>query len=188
MNEVIEFLNKFFETEAEAIKASDVPDIETFNNKLEEMNKFLEKDVQNKLGLIPLNELKSEDYYNRVKNFPVPDPRFLFRIDTYDNKNHGKLYCCFVSDSNPDDWQAYLNLLVVSKIEGEFKVISVFFFSNKGGLDEKKWHFNAGNEEFMERIDGHYILNNNSLGERKEIKRLLEPSDDQDSMKEYNKD
>ncbi|WP_108808033.1 MULTISPECIES: hypothetical protein [Aquimarina] len=189
MEEVINFLNDFFQSEVNAIKASDQADLDNFNDKLEIMNQFLVDDLKNNLGMIPLKELKDPNYYERVKNYPPPDPRFLFRIDTYkSNDKDYYRYHCFVSDSNPDDWRSYLNSFVVDKEGGEFKIFSMFFFSDKGMGGDKKWHFNAGEDRFMNKENGQYLLNIESLGDRIEINRITEPSDDADSMKEYNKD
>ncbi|WP_024769963.1 hypothetical protein [Aquimarina macrocephali] len=187
MKEIEEFLNHFFEEEQKILNAYLKPNLENYNNTIDNIARFVVSKLENGFGA-KLNSLRDDSFYERVKNFPSPQKRFLFRIDQYETDNNDHLYHCFASDSNPDDWKSYLNSFVVGKVGGELKILSMFFFSDKGMGGEKKWHFNAGEDKFMNKENGQYLLNIESLGDRIEINRITEPSDDADSMKEYNKD
>ncbi len=188
MERIIKFLEDFFKKEVDAIKASDIPDLNDFNRKLEEMNQFLSDPLKNRFGMIPMEKLDSPEYYESVKDFPAPDKRFLFRIDEYETSDKKKLYICYTSNYNPDGWKSYFNCFIIGKINNEFKIFSKFNYSDRGMGGDKKWFFSGGEEQYMQKINGEYLLNKDSLGKQISIHRILEPSNDADSMKEYNKD
>lgn len=187
MEEIISFLNNFFNSEVEALKASDIPDLEDFNSKLELMNQFLIEPLKNKFGMIPLTELDDEEYYESVADYPAPDPRLLFRIDKYVTSNQEEIYLSYVSHNNPDGFKSYFNNFVIMHTGGKTRIHAKFNFSDRG-MGIKKWYFGGGDDRFMKEVDGEFLLNEKSLGAKIEINRILEPSSNEDSMKEYNKE
>ncbi len=188
MEDIIKLLNDFFQSEVEAAAARNVPNIESYNNKLDVMNDYVVESLKNRFGMIPMKELSPDDYYERVKSFPIPNKRYLFKIDKYKTSGGKFIYKCLVSKSNPRRPRLF-SLFIVEYIDEKLKIQSFFNFSDKGMGGEKKWYYIGGSEDFMHKFNGEYLLNEEALGEKIETIRLLEPvSVNGDGLKEYHKD
>jgi len=188
MKNTIEFLENFLEVEKEAITASDIPDLENFNSKLEFMNEFLVDSLKNTFGMIPITELSDADYYERVKDYPAPTKRHIFRIDEYKTGNNTTIYLCFISERTPDDWKEFHTLLILEKIEKKMLITSKFTFSDDETDSTKRFYFGGGEKNFMTIIKDKYLLNKKVLGTLIKVNRLLEPAQDEESMIGYNSD
>ncbi len=174
MENVIDFLDRFFEAEVAAIAANRVPDLDDYNRKLEAMNRFASPKVKNKFGMIPLKTLEEPDYYERAAKRKPPTKRFLFRIDHYQTSDGTALYHCFVSDRSPKDWKEYGKCLIVEEVDSELTITASRFFK-LFGANTYKWTTVA--------TDSAYDVNH--PGKLVETRRLLAPSDHPASMQRY---
>lgn len=187
MKEIISFLDEFFEAEKKVLTTYMVPDLKTYNNAVDSIAMYVVPELKNSFGA-KLNTLNDPSFYERVKNFPAPEKRLLFRIDEYETTEKDKLYVCYVSNYNPNGWKSYFDFFIVGIIDSELKIISKFNYSDRGMGGNKRWYFGGGNKKYMHKLNGEYLLNKDSLGNQISIHRILEPSNDADSMKEYSKD
>lgn len=94
MEQVIGFLDRFFEAEVAAVVADGLPDIDDYNSKLEAMNRFASPKVKNTFGMIPRSAPEEPDYYERAAEYGPPTKRFLFRIDHYQASDDAAMHRC----------------------------------------------------------------------------------------------
>ena len=184
--EVIDFLDEFFEAEKQIVENYLKPDLKTYNNSVDNISNYVVDSLKSSFGA-KLSVPMSDSFYERMEKHPPVEKRYLFRIDHYNTEEGDDLYIAYVSNKNPKGWKAYFDCFIILPEGSSYKISAKFNFTDRGtGI--KKWYFTGGEQKFLENKNGERLLNEDSLGERKEIKRLLEPSDDQDSIKEYNKD
>ena len=188
MTKIKEFLNAFIEAERIAIAARQTTELDEYNSKLQLMNTFLIDSLKNRFGMIPMTKLFDKDYYERVKDYPAPTKRHVYRIDEYKTNKNSTLHLCFVSEKTPDDWKEYHTLLIIQNHENNLTITSKFSYSDDETDNTKRWYFGGGEKEYMNILKGKYLLNKNALGELVKVNRFLEPSQDEDSMVMYNRD
>ncbi|MFC3158004.1 hypothetical protein SAMN05443633_104346 [Chryseobacterium arachidis] len=92
------------------------------------------------------------------------------------NEKYGEVYIAYLSLRNPKRILTYGDCLFVTRIEGNLKIVKSYLFSSDVG---KKSKF-----EFPEGLDD---LSFKTLKKPINIKRYLEPADDEDGMEHYSK-
>ena len=136
-----------------------------------------------------LISLRSEKAYERVRNYPNPIPRHIFRIDEYISEKGNLLYACYVSKSSPKPKKKkYYTLLLIEEVDGKLCIIASFAFGqNNSG--EYVWTLvsESSREEFFSfnENDNNYELIPNSFGKKINTLRLMAPESDERSMEEY---
>ncbi|MCT4615113.1 MAG: hypothetical protein N4A49_09605 [Marinifilaceae bacterium] len=179
MQEIENFINSFFEAEAESFFKRRTPDIEAFNQQLEKMNSFCIEDLHNSFGMVPLYKPKDEDYYKRWEGKKYPRTRNLNKISLYTNPLYGEIFLIYCSESNPfKDYSEYWDCLFVTKIEGKFKIIKRYYFTDDIDTTspEKIWFEHHGIRE----------LKFTNIGEYQKSWRYKEPKNCEYSMADYN--
>lgn len=186
MKEIVQFLDAFMEAEILVLKRFLQPDLEEYNKAVDAISQFTVKELEDGFGA-KITRLKRPSYYERVKKYAPPTKRFIFRIDEH-KINEEKIYQCFLSKANPNNYKSYFSDFIVGFIEGQPKILASYVYSDKGMGGEKRFYFHGGISNFNTDFGQYQILNTQILGELIKITRLMEPSDDQASMKEYLKE
>ncbi len=180
MEKIKKFITDYFEKEAQAYIKLKKPDINAYNEALQELHSYVIIDMYGRLGLISLSKPKNDSFYERHKNRKPTSPRQLFKISHYKHNEHKKVWVCYTTVTNPDlEFPVLTHALFVIKIEGEFKVARSYIYSSYKS-DGLTFDWSAG--------PGLQDLTFESLGELIEIERYLEPLDFDDSLKLYSDD
>ena len=180
MEKIKKFINDFFTIEAEAKTARLKPNLEDYNSKLDKMNLYCASNLYNSFGLIHKSTLDSEDFYEDYSDAPPAKPRNLFKISEYKNDKLGLIYAVYCSLPNPIPNQyIYYNCFIVAYYDEQLKLIKDYrYTSDLDVSDEKTWIEGDGLED----------LKINNLGELIRLERILEPKNDEESMKDYLED
>lgn len=177
MEEVKNFISAFLKTETEASDASIKPNLEDYNNKLNFMNSFCVEELYNKFGMIPQNELESDEFYETWKDAELSKIRHIYKVSYYKDDRYGDVYVVYISEKNPDDEIfLYGECLFITDIDNEMKIIKNYTFGDDRGKD--KFMANQGLKD----------ISFNTLKKPINIERYLEPVDDEDGMEHYLKD
>ena len=178
MEELRNFITAFLKAEVEASNASIKPNLEDYNQKLNFMNSFCVEELHNKFGMIPHNELKSEEFYERWKDADSSNIRHIYKICNYKDDKYGEVYVAYISESNPDiEIFLYGECLFVARIDNELKIIKSYTFGDELLV---KYKFEAS--------EGLRDISFKTLKKPIHIERYLEHIDDKDSMEHYLKD
>lgn len=175
MEEIKTFINEFLKAEATASDAFVKPDLADYNNKLAHMNSFCVKELQNKFGMMPLLQLRSDDFYKEWKDYGSRNPRHIYKISHYKNETYGDVYVVYISQKNPDNVIfVYETCLFVTMINNELKIVKYYTFGD-GMRIKDKFETAQGIEDISFKI----------LKKPIEIERYREPEDDDDAMEHY---
>jgi hypothetical protein len=175
MEEIRNFITAFLKAEVEASNASIQPNLEDYNQKLDFMNSFCVEELYNKFGMIPHNELKSEEFYERWKDADSANTRHIYKISHYTDDAHGDVYLVYLSLRNPiEEIFRYGDCLFVTKINEELRIIKTYLFSSEVGKT-RKFEFPKGLEDISFK----------TLRKPLDIERYLEPLNDKDGMEHY---
>ncbi|MGL6126832.1 hypothetical protein [Chryseobacterium artocarpi] len=177
MKEIKKFISAFLMAEAEASDASIKPNLVDYNKKLNFMNSFCVEELYNKFGMIPQDELESEEFYETWKDAESSSPRHIYKISNYKDDRYRDVYVVYISERNPDDEIfLYGECLFVTNIDNELKIIKNYTFGDDRGKD--KFVANQGLKDISFK----------TLKKPAKIERYLEPLDDNDGMEHYLKD
>jgi len=178
MEEVRNFITAFLKAEVEASNASIKPTLEDYNKKLNFMNSFCVEELHNKFGMIPNNELKSEEFYERWKDADASNIRHIYKISHYEDDKYDDVYVVYLSTGNPiEEIFTYGACLFITKINNDLKVVKKYIFGDEMLLKDK-FEGGQGLEDISFKILKKPIY----------IERYLEPLDDKDGMEHYLKD
>ncbi|WP_336691064.1 MULTISPECIES: hypothetical protein [unclassified Chryseobacterium] len=178
MKEIRNFIDTFLKTEIEASDASIKPDLEDYNKKLDFMNSFCVEELHNKFGMIPHNELKSEEFYERWKEVDSANKRNVYKLSHYKNDKYEDIYVVYLSLSNPiNGIFRYGDCLFITRIDGNLKIVKQYLFSNDVGK-KRKFKYPVGLEDISFDI----------LKKPIHVERYLEPVNDKEAMEHYSKD
>jgi hypothetical protein len=177
MQAVLNFLENLFSIEQEVLSLRRKRDIERYNQKFNDLL-ALSLNQSVKFGLGYLDQPKSDSYYAEIQQTRSPAQRKAFKVTRYTNSKYGDLWACYVSGKNPKpNINVISECLVVASIDSHYQVIASYVFGDPD-LAKSYWIFAGGDEE----------LKMDQLGDVVEILRLTPPSDDADSLAEYEKD
>ncbi|WP_234109215.1 MULTISPECIES: hypothetical protein [Chryseobacterium] len=172
------FVENFLQAEATASEAFVKPNLEDYNQKLEQMNSFCVTELQNNFGMIPLTELWDADLYEEWQDAPAINPRDIYKISHYADEKYGDVYVVYTSLSNPDGIIfLYGECLFIANINNEFKIIKRYVF---GDETLKKRNFENG----LGLADISFKTLQNPIA----IERYMPPTHDKDGMEHYEKD
>ena len=101
MKEVKEFVLEFFEKEAIAYDKLVKPNLEEFNAALKEMHTNVVPSMVGTLGMIELNKLKDDYFYEIYINEPPTVPRHLCKLSRYLDDTYGDVWVAYCSGTNP---------------------------------------------------------------------------------------
>ncbi len=179
MNNTVEnvkkIISEFLKAEAEASDASIKPNLDDFNEKLNFMNSFCVEELHNKFGMIPQNELESDEFYETWKDSESSSTRHVYKISHYKDDKYGAVYVAYISERNPDDEIfLYGECLFVTNIDNELKIIKNYTFGDDGAMKDN-FVANQGLKDISFKI----------LKKPVKIERYLEPVDDEDGMEHY---
>jgi hypothetical protein len=176
MQEIIDFLRYVFSVEQEVLSLMREPDINIYNRKLSELLS-LSLNQSIKFGLGYFDQPEPDDFYTAIQQTRLPNPRDIFKVSHYQNPQYGDLWACYVSIADPEpEVNTIGECLLVARIESDYKIVASYVFGDPD-LVKSYWIFAGGDEE----------LKMDQLGNVVEILRLTPPSDDADSLAEYNK-
>jgi hypothetical protein len=180
MVEVKQLMETFIRLEKEIHELFLYEKIDEHNNLVDEINNLTQDpepphtfNLASKITL-PLSMIEKLVIDNT--EIKIAKPRDLFKITEYENPEYGKLWACYVSVANPitDNVKTIDNCFIVAKVDGELKMISLFFYD---GMDDFMWKHGGGIE-----------LNLYELGKVVAVERLLTPLKDEWSLEEYKLD
>lgn len=178
MKEVKNFISAFLKAEVEASDASIKPNLEDYNKKLNFMNSFCVEELYDKFGMVPLNELEDDEFYETWKDANSSNVRHIYKISHYNDDKYGDVYLVYISERNPDDEIfLYGKCLFVANINNELKIIKNYTFGDIRAIKDK-FEVNQGLEDISFKI----------LKKPINIERYLEPVDNEDAMEHYLKD
>lgn len=187
MDNVKEFLNSFFQAEADAsFAAQQDNNFEEANEKASILYSFCVKPLKNKLGVI-IREYPKPKMPSFIPVPPAPtepfNKRILFKLSKYKSTStkFDAIYIAFCSVIN-QDIDGYLDidvLFIVTEIGDELKIAQNYIHDEDTNNDwhENSWHENEGTTE----------INLWDLGSFIETKRLVPPTDSSRAMKLYDK-
>lgn len=178
MQTIKNFITQFLQAEAETTFLMRQPNLENYNNALQKMNAYCVESLQNKFGLIPLNELDEPEYYEKWSTKKHPNPRHIYKISQYHDKTYNDVYVVYVSEKNPDDeiFQYGMSLFITI-ISDELKIIRNYSFGDAMRIKDK---FEAG--------QGFSDISFKTLKKPIAIERYQKPEDDKDAMDHYEAD
>ncbi|MBP0904181.1 hypothetical protein ACFSKN_08130 [Mariniflexile gromovii] len=186
MDNVIEFLENFFQVEADAsFTAQQDNNFKDANEKAILLYSFCVEALKNNLGVI-IREYPKPKMPSFIPVPPAPtEPfkkRILFKLSEYKSKSKrfDNIYIAFCSVMNQEQ-DGYLSidiLFLVTKIGQEFKIARNYIYDEEANND---WHGTSWHEN--EGAKGVDLWN---LGEFVKTKRLISPQDSELSMKLYN--
>ena len=188
MEKIQNFLKNFLDAEVDKRNKYRYPNLEAYNAAVDKMANFTTDEMKYAFGG-KLISLRSEKAYERVRNYPNPIPRHIFRIDEYISEKGNLLYACYVSKSSPKPKKKkYYTLLLIEEVDGKLCIIASFAFGqNNSG--EYVWTLvsESSREEFFSfnENDNNYELIPNSFGKKINTLRLMAPESDERSMEEY---
>lgn len=173
INKVKDFLTTLFEKEQLTLNAANFKArFDEYNSLASELKSYM-GDMTVGFGLPILTRPNPDFFYQ--DNAQYPNKRYLYKISEYNNKKYGKLWLCYVSESNPDEGNTKLlsNCFIVAQIGNDFKIIAQF----NPDYDTNRWSFRGGDET----ID-FYKLGNPTI-----VERFISPTNDDWSIEEYYK-
>lgn len=178
MKEVKEFITRFLQAEAETTFLMRQPNLKNYNNALQKMNAYCVEPLQNKFGLVTLNELDEPEYYEKWSTKKHPNPRHIYKISQCHDEIYNDVYVVYVSEKNPDDeiFQ-YGMCLFITIINDELKIIRNYSFGDAMRVKDK---FEAG--------QGFSDISFKTLKKPIAIERYQKPEDDKDAMEHYEMD
>lgn len=180
MKEVQEFLKSVFTEEMKThVEYRKENNMERFNKQLEILDSFTinsspEVLAEIGLGLGKMYDEHDEDFLD-IKDFlPEIKERYFYKISTYSNSKYKTVFACYVSLANPESTDVRLlsKCLLLGNVGSELKIISIYF----PDYDTGKWKFGGGDVE---------LKNFYEIGELQNIERVLEPSKDDWSKEEF---
>lgn len=178
METIKTFIQNFLQAEATASEASIKPDLEDYNQKLEIMNSFCVPELHNKFGMIPLTEPDSDEFYERWAKAKPRNPRDVYKISHYEEKNYGAVYVAYVSGKNPSGmFSLYGECVFVATINEELKIVKNYTFGDDMLIKKK-----------FETPQGLADISFETLQKPIAIERYLKPEDDEDAMEHYEMD
>lgn len=179
MENIKKFITQFLQAEATASEALVKPNLEDYNQKLEQMNCFCIPELHNKFGMVPRTELWDDDFYEEWQDTPSPNPRNIYKISHYQDERFGGVYIVYVSGKSPiGGIFRYGECLFVAKIDDELKVVKSYTF----GYDDRKIkkRFQTGT--------GLAHISFETLQKPIVIERYMTPTNDKDAMEHYEMD
>jgi len=175
MENIKTFIEEFLEAEAETTHSMRQPNLDQYNNALQKMNHYCVESLYNTFGLVPLQVLDDQEYYEKWSTKKYPNPRHLYKISRYEDKIYGSVYVAYVSEKNPDDEIFLYGVCIfVTEIKGGLKIIKKYSFGDSMRIKDK---FEAG--------VGLNDISFETLGKPVAIERYKEPKDDEDAMEHY---
>lgn len=175
MEEINNFMNLLINVERDALYYRGYKEkINDYNKAVRELNLFasyLMPPLMREHDSPPF----SERFYKEIIEFEEPTiPRHLFKISQYTHPRYDYIWACYVSVPNPSiKVKRISDCFLVSEIKGDLKVIV------KLGIDPdtNKWTFYGGDEDKSLRLY--------NLGTPVNVKRYVEPLNDEFGLKEY---
>ncbi|WP_196887661.1 hypothetical protein [Aureivirga sp. CE67] len=176
MNVIKEFLKSFFNAEAVAKDAMLIPDLKSLTDKVNILNEFCIKELDNAF-VAKMDNLLPDGFYKRAMGSKKFQPRHLFKISHYINDKYGDLYLAYVSEPNTDSKYdlEYFDCFFITKINNEYKIIRDFFVHKDRDMGTINWNPHHGDRDIDFDTVGEYISS----------ERYLEPSECEFSMKDY---
>jgi hypothetical protein len=178
MEEIKIFVNSFTKQEAKTTSLRRHPNLEVYNNALQEMNNYCVESLHNTFGMVPLKRIYDQEYYDKWSKKKDASPRHLYKISHYKNDIYDDVYVAYVSERNPsDEIFLYGECLFVARINNELKIIKNYTFGDEL-LVKDKFEANQGLEN----------ISFETLSNPINIVRYMAPDDDEDGMEHYLQD
>lgn len=176
MQTIKNYITQFLQAEAKASEALVKPNLEDYNNKLEQMNSFCVKELHNKFGMVPRTELWDDDFYEEWQDTPSPNPRNIYKISHYHDERFGDVYIVYLSGKNPiERIFRYGECVFVSNNNDELKIVKNYTF----GYDDRKI------KKRFETGIGLKAISFETLQKPIVIERYMPPTNDKDAMEHY---
>ena len=180
MKQIKTFLNQFVEVEAQANYLRLKPNLNDYNSAYEKMNTFLVKLLEGQMGLLKLEKLESEQFYNDYKDSEPFNTRKVYKISHYKHEKYKDVWVAYTSEINPfDDFNLMSEALFIIKEEDNYRIAKQYIYTD---------YNTDGYEQSWESLQGYNDLTFSSLEDYINSERYEEPSDDEDSMKMYLED
>ncbi|MDO6675255.1 hypothetical protein Q4517_06795 [Tenacibaculum sp. 1_MG-2023] len=180
MEQIKIFLDRFTQIEAQANYLRLKPNVKNYNNAYEQMNTFLIKELAGQMGLLKLEKLESEKFYNDYKDSEPFNTRKVYKISHYKHEKYKDVWVAYTSEINPfDDFNTMSESLFIIREGENYKIAKQYIYSS---------YSSDGNETSWEELQGDKCLTFSSLGGYVNSERYDEPLDDEESMKMYLED
>jgi len=177
------FIEKFLDLEAEVTSCKRVPNLDAYHQKLQEYYTFLVEQLQGATGHMPIKELYSEEYYEKMKKYPADTPRKVFKISEYDSPKYEKVWVVFVSQRNYNETYKHLeSALFVIQTENSLKVAKFLMFNDYTENADEDTPFE------WDDLGGYKDLDFNNLKHPIRINRYIAPNDWLPGLEQYNRD
>ncbi|MCG8541523.1 MAG: hypothetical protein MJA82_16530 [Clostridia bacterium] len=190
-DEVIAFLEEFFAAEQTLLERHLKPNLQAYNDAVDAVARYAVPELKNSFGA-KLAQLRDAEYYERVKDWPPPAGRVLFRIDTHEAPDGAPLYSCLVSNSKPRKAKVFARF-IVKRTDGALKIDATFHLTDNGMGGAPQWYFGGGDKRYLRIVEneyeeGEYLLDEASLGRKIATERLTEPvATDAAGLAEYHR-
>lgn len=177
MKEIKDFIDSFLSYEAIAYFKRLKPDLDAFNKAYDAMNACTVGALSGQMGLIRIDKLDPDDFYERYTNITPFNPRHLYKISHYKHKVFNNVWIAYTSTTNPRPAVKTLSYaLFVIQEDGAFKIARDYVYSTNHGMNATKdW---VG-------LQGLQALTFESLGALVAIERYLEPLEYGNSLNLY---
>lgn len=182
MENIVDFLEQFFITEAKMATLKRVPNIENFNTALNEYFNFLVPQLRGATGHMPLTKLDDEDVYMMLEGLPDDRPRLLFKISQYSHEKYGTVWVAYVSNSNPLDGPKFWHTALFIVNEGGLKIGRYMLWTNYTDRGDKDAPF------AWDEMWGYHDLNFETIVGPVDILRVQGPSEENGGLEQYNAD
>ncbi len=182
MENIVNFLEQFFTAEAKMATLKRIPNIENFNNALDEYFNFLVPQLRGATGHIPLTKLDDEDVYMMLEGLPDDNPRLLFKISQYNHEKYGTVWLAYVSNSNPLEGAKFWNTALLLINEEGLKIARYMLWTNYTERGERDVPYR------WDEMWGYRDLNFETIEGPIEIFKVQEPDDYNGGLEQYNAD
>lgn len=164
-------LDRLTALESRVIWLSARPDLEAYNAAIDSVAELVAPELTTCFGA-KLHSPRAAEFYERTKTWPEPEPRTVFRVDTFEHPEHGALYRAFVSMNNPDGYLDYSQSWV---LQGDTPtLVAIGFLFTRG--EHPQWRLEHGDPARFRCADGSHDFNWTALGELADTARLCEPN------------
>lgn len=130
MEQIIRFLEKFFEVEAKVSSLKGKRDISAYNSCLEYYYSMMVEELRGATGYMPMTSMRSDDDYEKLMNYPDDNQRHLFKISEYKHDKYGRVWVAYVSAQNPRPEIKRLNNAIFVIEEQGYKVAKFILYTD----------------------------------------------------------
>lgn len=164
-------LDRLVKLESRITWLSARPDLEAYNGAVDSVAEFVAPELTTCFGA-KTDRPRPAEFYERANGWPEPEPRTVFRVDTFEHSEHGTLFRAFVSGDNPEGYLDYAKAWI---LEGEApKLVAIGFLFTRG--EHPQWRLQYGDASRFRRADGSREFDWDGLGKLVTTVRLNEPN------------